>query len=342
MANSKLDNRDQYLNDKWEERYTSALTLITIGLVLLLNTSGTLSWSVWIEFLKFWPVFIISAGIQLIFSFNTFAKFIGNLAGYLIFITLLFFAAVNTGSPAFQGFTTWVPRYNIIPFNMFDEQTEYINEKSEVINKEEYSDINETEINIETAYGYFEIIPMLTDNVYISFDSLSNTDDPFTLEKSFDQSKLMLDLITNNKKTGFWQDNPKYYLAISKDLPSIDLNYKIGAGRADLDLSNSLDLNNVSIEIGAGEVISKLGTDSLPSNMELIVGAGELTLSIPESAGIMIEYNVGVGSITIDGERSEGGLAKKGTYESDNFDDALKKINIKVEVGVGSLNIKFI
>jgi hypothetical protein len=42
--------------------------LVSIGVILLLNTSGRLSWGVWIELLRLWPVLLISAGIRLIFA----------------------------------------------------------------------------------------------------------------------------------------------------------------------------------------------------------------------------------------------------------------------------------
>jgi len=40
---------------------------VCTGVILLLNTSGRLSWGVWIELLRLWPVLLISAGIRLIF-----------------------------------------------------------------------------------------------------------------------------------------------------------------------------------------------------------------------------------------------------------------------------------
>jgi len=40
---------------------------VCTGVILLLNTSGRLSWGVWVELLRLWPVLLISAGIRLIF-----------------------------------------------------------------------------------------------------------------------------------------------------------------------------------------------------------------------------------------------------------------------------------
>jgi len=47
-------------------------TLICIGVVLLLNTTGQLAWGVWFDLARLWPLLLISLGLRLIFV-NTFA-----------------------------------------------------------------------------------------------------------------------------------------------------------------------------------------------------------------------------------------------------------------------------
>ena len=47
-------------------------TLICVGVVLLLNTTGQLAWGVWYDLARLWPLLLISLGLRLIFV-NTFA-----------------------------------------------------------------------------------------------------------------------------------------------------------------------------------------------------------------------------------------------------------------------------
>ena len=42
------------------------LVLVCIGIILLLNTTGVVSWSVWGEAWKFWPVLLIGFGLHLL------------------------------------------------------------------------------------------------------------------------------------------------------------------------------------------------------------------------------------------------------------------------------------
>jgi hypothetical protein len=341
MDKSK-DTGMAYHHDKWEERYTSALTLITIGIVLLLNTTGVLSWSVWWEFIKFWPVFIISAGISLILSFNTFAKFIANIIGYLLFVTILFFAAVNTGSPAFERFATNVPRLDTIPGVFFDNTTDsYSQESSEEIAKADFPDVTDAKLTIESEVGYFSFSGMSSDNTYAKAYLLSNGTDKFKMDASSNSGVLNLDFKTDHQPRLFWSSNPKYYFTLANDFQSVDLDYTIGAGRAELDFVNSLKMDEVSIDMGAGEVDLLIDETSLPRVLNLKIGAGDMQVKLPESVGVKVDYEVGVGSFRVGRDQFAAGLGKDGTYKSENYDEALVKIEIKAEVGVGNLDIVF-
>ncbi len=46
--------------------HSGALLLIFIGALFLLNNLGLLSWNIWNELWKFWPVVIILLGVQML------------------------------------------------------------------------------------------------------------------------------------------------------------------------------------------------------------------------------------------------------------------------------------
>ncbi len=91
---------------------------------------------------------------------------------------------------------------------------------------------------------------------------------------------------------------------------------------------------------GAGQLTIRLGGRSLPSDeLNIDVGAGESILELPEDVGYLLEYDLGIGSIT----SSEGEIASFAAdseiYRSKNYDSVEKKIKIVASVGVGSLVI---
>ena len=66
-------------------------TLICIGVVLLLNTTGQLAWGIWIELARLWPLLLISLGLRLIFV-DTFAHLL-CLAGPALIVAATFWVA---------------------------------------------------------------------------------------------------------------------------------------------------------------------------------------------------------------------------------------------------------
>lgn len=45
-------------------RVVNGILVIVIGIVLLMNTTGYLPWSVWDVLLQYWPLLIIGLGVQ--------------------------------------------------------------------------------------------------------------------------------------------------------------------------------------------------------------------------------------------------------------------------------------
>jgi hypothetical protein len=48
------------------KRVFEGLTLVLIGVILLLNTTGSLPWSVWLHVLSLWPLLLVAAGLDII------------------------------------------------------------------------------------------------------------------------------------------------------------------------------------------------------------------------------------------------------------------------------------
>ncbi len=53
--------------DGWSvQQFFDGLVTVTIGLILLANTTGYLAWGVWWEIVQLWPVLLISAGLGIL------------------------------------------------------------------------------------------------------------------------------------------------------------------------------------------------------------------------------------------------------------------------------------
>jgi fatty acid desaturase len=71
---------------------TGAITLISVGIIFLLNTTGILSWNVWEYIFRFWPFMLILVGIKILLPNNKTSS-ITIAVIYLLAIAYVFISA---------------------------------------------------------------------------------------------------------------------------------------------------------------------------------------------------------------------------------------------------------
>jgi len=325
--------------DKQFERITSALSLIVVGFVLLLNTSGVVPWSIWIEILKFWPVFIISAGVSLILSFNTTSKIIGHILTFLIFIFILFYAAVNSGVSSLSGFNTILPKLGWIGFSE-DSNGVYLNQEYKFIPISINENLKGANMKVIIGAGKFELNSLKTDNIIASVNAINNNQE-FSLEST--NRGEVTDIEFENKPVNNFMNldnDQEYYLDLNSAVYFDSFDMKVGASDATLNFENNITVNKINLESGASSVTMNFNEGSLPSVLNVKVGAGKTLIVLPENAGINVEYTVGVGSLKIEGERDVNGLGAKGKFVSKTV-SSHGNINITLDIGVGECEIIF-
>lgn len=85
------------------KRVFEGLTLVLIGIILLLNTTGSLSWSVWLYVVSLWPLLLVAAGLDIIAK-GLDATWLRVLSSLLIIGGLLFGAFVLPVTDVTPGF----------------------------------------------------------------------------------------------------------------------------------------------------------------------------------------------------------------------------------------------
>ena len=63
-----------------------AIFLIFVGAIFLLNTTGVVGWGIWTYLLRFWPVFLILAGIKLVMGKSAIAELILSIVALMLFV----------------------------------------------------------------------------------------------------------------------------------------------------------------------------------------------------------------------------------------------------------------
>lgn len=316
-------------NYSFAKRLFDALTLITIGIVLLLNTTGVVSWSIWLNLIKLWPVWIISAGIMLIFSWSNLSRLIGALINYLIFLAVIIISITSQSL-----------NFNFNIFNTKSNQENLV-QNEVVINQNDFEDeIDSLNLNINMSIGKFSVVDSTQSHLLkVNSKYSKNIDEPL-MTQELEEDSLNINFQENNKGA-FLIGNPgsEYGFDVGNSKRVESLNIKLGAGEGQIDLSE-LDITNFVAEVGGGSLDINLGRGASPAApLNLKVGLGHINLTLDENIGYKINYKVGLGSIQLEGQEVDNAWSKDGTYTSENFDESEKQIELNVDVGLGSLTI---
>lgn len=322
------------------DKYSGAVFLIIIGTIFLLNTTGALSWSVWLLLLRFWPVFIIIAGIQIILGKTRFGAVSIGLIALVIYTVIAIFAIISTGLHI-RGNDVIKPAWRERVNNVLLKDPGDIKslEDSFEVTPDE---VDQIEMDLNVGIGKFILSDDSANNsVIFKSKYFENMGEP-NYTSGIDERTLEIDLSQkdNFEIWGFKSRSPEYNLQLPDVRPIQKLDLNIGAGEGDIDL-NRVGIEEMNLEVGAGKLEVELGENSLPQNPSKVeVGTGELVIYVPEGTEYKIKYEVGVGEAKIFGEEYSG-LGKEGEVSSDDYDDAEIGLELDVNVGVGKFEIKY-
>lgn len=330
------DDRATEIQERKRERgrggyFVPAFILIFLGIVFLANNLGLIPWYVWGELWRFWPVFLILLGFQFLLGRSLIARIIMGLLTIAIILGLLFYALAYAGlltGDHFAPINRFVPRASVT------QQQDHM-----VVGSDTVASVSSRLLRIDSGLGKI----ILAEN---------DSDDYFTLDASYPNSftKPTIDTDVNNdvltinvdvQEEGGFRGMPhmgsgmNYQASIGRPTVPTDLQVQVGAGSAE-GTFNELILNDLAISVGMGSAEFSLNSQAIPKeNTTLDVGMGSIDLEIPEDVGLKVSYSVGLGSVNIDGENFRG----DGSYTSDNFDKATKKLTLSTRVGTGSISI---
>lgn len=134
----------------------------------------------------------------------------------------------------------------------------------------------------------------------------------------------------------FWTpgDNLNWDIHLSPQVPLV-FYLETGANRARLDLSDLL-VTALHFKSGASATDLVLPENAGNTDVRIESGAASLTIRIPDGVAAQIRSEGGLSSISVDRNR----FPKTGAvYRSPDYDTAQNKVDIRIQTGVGSVQI---
>ena len=285
--------------------------LVLAGALWLLRSLGIVNISLLLSFFKLWPLLFIAIGISIIFSRNTLVK---TLTWILFFAVLVLYGIF--GMPGRQ-----INRNR----NTGDGYMNYT--RSVEMDKR----LEQGRIRIEIGAADLKIGPT---DLYL-FDA-DITDRNVVFENDGDK---MADVrIYSDMKTRSISDlgeNNTWDVGLSSKIPW-EVTIVAGAVEGELDFSD-ITLRKLDITIGASDMNIYLPDSRGYAEVLIRAGVSAIGLNVSADTGLKIRLK---GLLT--GKNfSNAGLIKEGdSYFSSNYENAVNRIDITIEMAIGDVDLK--
>lgn len=301
-------------------RVTDGIGTVILGLVLLGNTTGYISWGVWWTLLTLWPVILISIGLSVI-GRGVGQTWLRALAPVVIWVAFAYAVATSLtgagGLPQVRG--SLQPAGQSFGFN------------------EPIGDVTDAKLAFNGGAGDIKINADSRDLVSASGNSPLGAPE-FSVTRKGTHADVNFGLGRSDSAViwpGFTGGNVDMGLS---DSVLWDATVQTGATSLSADLSE-IKIKNLVIKTGASSVNVRLGpvpADVTKAKVDVKAGVSSVTIVVPREAEARVITHNGLSSTNVSSDFTRQG---DGTWVTPDIGGAQRVYEISIESGVGSVSI---
>ncbi|MCX2451165.1 DUF5668 domain-containing protein [Pedobacter sp. PLR] len=311
------------------DRIMWGIVLLFIGGVLLLENFHIIDFY-WRNVIRFWPIFLIIAGVNILFSRSK--SQVGGMVSIGVLVITLSMLFVK-GQQRPENGRNWIG-----------------DQLSEEMNTDDHSDSSDRgydELNFSEAYDE-ALNKKVVFNISgggTSFELKGETDSllqahvekkagEFSLTKSTTDSTTAVTFKMKGKSG--WSMNEggnDVDFHLNKN-PEWEMHMNMGAGEVDFDLSE-YKVRTFNFDGGAAALDIKLGSRLPITDVNVKTGIADVKINIPTESGCRIKTKTGLSAKDFTGFTK----MKDGTYETPNYSTSTNKIFINFDGGLSSFEV---
>lgn len=296
------------------------IVLLFIGGVLLLENFEVIDFY-WRNVWRFWPIFLIIAGVNILFNRNK--SQVGSIISIVILLaTLTLLFVKGQENPGKRG-----------AINLGMNAKEDSGKIEELHFAEPFIDSagRKTELHISGGGTTFSLNGN-TDSLIAA--DVRKTGGTFALKNEDNDGLRSLDFkMKGNANWTVGEGGNAVALRLNAK-PNWDISVNLGAGSIDFDLSD-YKVSNFNFDGGAASVALKLGELVPLANVKVKTGMADVKIEVPQSVGCRIKAKTGLSAKEFNGFNKIG----DGIYESDNYEKTVKKILINLDGGLSNFEV---
>lgn len=306
------------------EAVFGGLTMILIGFVLLLNTMGTLPWTVWAGFIYLWPLFLIMGGLALLIPDGALNKFVTGAMSLLVFAAIFTFGYIN-----YSGTTDWTDIFAGIHWlnvnaNTVTEETTFPMPAGTVDRINLTGELSKGTMLIHESHDQEDFIVANSEHYQDGAGRLEIAENPdfSNTEYYFIQSNPFVHLGGSGKRN--------YDISLAEAAVPMYVDWKVVSGKFTADIHhNTLGDSKLEVVSGNAEISLLKWVDDSTLTVKLV--AGKISLVLPDSSDIKVNYKIVGGSLDVE-DQQYSGLSNGSVTVGDSDGDALT-VNIEVVAG---------
>lgn len=293
------------------------IILISLGVLFLLNTLNVLPWGVWQTLWRLWPVILILVGVDLL---------LGRISPWLsAAVALLVIGAVAVWLAVAAPALGWGWAGPAAPAQQ--RLVEPLNGASEA------------SLDVKFGAGRLMVNALEEGTGSLMEGEFWHRRGEDGVEKALSRRNGVANL-SLTVPPGRWtfpgsQADEEWRVFINPDIPT-SLRVQVGAAEADLDLRD-LEMKEVSVDAGASALRVEMPAAAGHTVARIKVGAADLKIEIPEGVAARISTKSGLASVNVDENR----FPRRGDlYESADFGTAANRIDLSIDAGAASVQIR--
>lgn len=305
------------------------IVLLFVGAVLLLENFDVINFY-WRNVWSFWPVFLIIAGVNILFNRNKSET--GNMISLGVLVIMLGFIFYRGQQPPANR--NWIGErfskdLDLDLDSVEDGESQKLNFAEPMIAADS---AKKTVLNISGGGTSFNLSGE-TDQLITA--EVERRNGNFILQKESTDSVNTLTFKMKDKK-GNWSlgnGGNDVDLKLNKK-PEWTVNMNMGAGEVKLDLS-AYKLRSFRFDGGAASVDLKVGAQLPITDVVVKTGVASVEINIPETSGCRIKTKTGLSAKDFPGFTK----VDNNNYETSNYSSSTKKIFINLDGGLSNFEV---
>jgi hypothetical protein len=314
------------------DRIMWGIVLLFIGGVLLLENFNIIEFY-WGNVWRFWPIFLIIAGVNILFNRNK--SQIGGIVSIAVLVVTLGVLFYKGQQP--REHSNWSDRIMHHNDQDSDDDEDNDNENSHYESLDFSHPFTDpagarTVLNISGGGTSFDLKGPTDSLITAHVEKKAGN---FTLETLKDDSLTTVNFKMKGKSNWNVGDGSNDVDFRLNTNPVWEVHMNMGAGEVDFDLS-SYKVRSFNFDGGAAALDIKIGELLPVTDVNVKTGVADVKINVPDASGCRIKAKTGLSS------KDFVGFTKlaDGTYETSNFKTSAKKIFINLDGGLSSFEVK--